>query len=632
MKRKFYFILLSFLVICCLKSSNVFATLQIYTLDYDMVVNTDGSIDVTETWDMYINEVNTIFKTFEYDSSKFSTIENVSVKNLTDNIQYKDGKHYQYHVDPNTYYGLDNKNGEFEIAWYAGFDEDSGYKKYQIKYTVTDAVAVYNDYAEIYWKLVGDNGGIAIDKINFTMHLPDETLKEKDMKVWTHVATLKGISELKNGGKVEAMFWEVPSNTFVEVRTLFPTENVHIFSERKYKKDILDEVVAEETKWAHTANVKRATKNLFGTIFGGIISILTAIVSVWQIKQFAKDSKGIIPKRKPTVEYKYFRELPREDASPSQALALMANTSTPVIDLGKAFSATLMMLDVKKYIRFSMEKNQKGKDEVYIEKIDETPREDLTSDEKMFYDYLLNIMGEKTKISMKEIKDYISLHSSGAIKLNNHIKSNLEIFLGNRYIDKEQNDKRNSIMGIGSIGFIVGMFGWVFFGITMPDYPTVFSTIVCWALILYSVFAGILFIISLIKYNRTNLYEQKGVDEQNQWLGFKKYMEDFSLLKDQELPALVLWERYLAYATAFGISKKVIKQLKVKYPEYEDGSYYSTGHYCSYMYLASSDSFNSIFEKSISSVSGAMSSGSGTGGGSSGGGGGGGGGGSSGGR
>ena len=44
-------------------------------------------------------------------------------------------------------------------------------------------------------------------------------------------------------------------------------------------------------------------------------------------------------------------------------------------------------------------------------------------------------------------------------------------------------------------------------------------------------------------------------------------MKDFSLLKEREIPELVLWERYLVYATAFGIAEEVIKQLKVVYPE-----------------------------------------------------------------
>ena len=60
---------------------------------------------------------------------------------------------------------------------------------------------------------------------------------------------------------------------------------------------------------------------------------------------------------------------------------------------------------------------------------------------------------------------------------------------------------------------------------------------------------------------------QKGYDEKQQWNGLVNYMNDFSLLKEKEVPSLVIWEKYLIYATAFGIADKVIEQMKATYPE-----------------------------------------------------------------
>ena len=45
----------------------------------------------------------------------------------------------------------------------------------------------------------------------------------------------------------------------------------------------------------------------------------------------------------------------------------------------------------------------------------------------------------------------------------------------------------------------------------------------------------------------------------------KDFMEDFSLIDQKRLPSIVIWEKYLVYATAFGIADKVIKQLKIVY-------------------------------------------------------------------
>jgi len=122
--------------------------------------------------------------------------------------------------------------------------------------------------------------------------------------------------------------------------------------------------------------------------------------------------------------------------------------------------------------------------------------------------------------------------------------------------------------------------------------------------------------------NRSFGYTQKGIDEKNKWKAFKKYMEEFSLLKEREVPELVLWEKYLVYATAFGISKKVVDQLKVVYTDFENSITANNMTYMSIM--CANGNFNTSFINTLnSSVSNAYSSGTGGGGGFSGGGGGG---------
>lgn len=75
-------------------------------------------------------------------------------------------------------------------------------------------------------------------------------------------------------------------------------------------------------------------------------------------------------------------------------------------------------------------------------------------------------------------------------------------------------------------------------------------------------------------------------------------MSEFSLMKEKEVPELVLWEKYLVYATVFGISEKVLKQLKVVYPQLSDEEYMSSHGYA-YMYLMYSGSFNHSFISSL---------------------------------
>ena len=127
--------------------------------------------------------------------------------------------------------------------------------------------------------------------------------------------------------------------------------------------------------------------------------------------------------------------------------------------------------------------------------------------------------------------------------------------------------------------------------------------------------------------NRFNGFTSKGINEQEQWKAFKKYMEDFSLLDEKEVPQLVIWEKYLVFATAFGIADKVIKQLKVKYPELNNQD--TINNMVLFAAMSNSGGLNTNFISSLNTSTSHMysstySSGSGSGGGFSGGGGGGG--------
>ena len=103
-------------------------------------------------------------------------------------------------------------------------------------------------------------------------------------------------------------------------------------------------------------------------------------------------------------------------------------------------------------------------------------------------------------------------------------------------------------------------------------------------------------------------------------------MSEFSLMKEREVPELVLWEKYLVYATVFGISEKVLKQLKVVYPQLSDEQYMANGY--TYLYLINSRSFRTSFISTLNTSVGTSytsltnySSGAGSGGGFSSGGG-----------
>jgi len=99
--------------------------------------------------------------------------------------------------------------------------------------------------------------------------------------------------------------------------------------------------------------------------------------------------------------------------------------------------------------------------------------------------------------------------------------------------------------------------------------------------------------------HRINIFTQPGVDESEKWKAFKKFLTDFSTMDRKEIPEIVIWEKYLVYATAFGMTKEVINKLKMIYPEIEANPDFNTGVYMGIMIHTD---FGSSMSRSVSSA------------------------------
>lgn len=74
---------------------------------------------------------------------------------------------------------------------------------------------------------------------------------------------------------------------------------------------------------------------------------------------------------------------------------------------------------------------------------------------------------------------------------------------------------------------------------------------------------------------------ERGQQLAGQVVGLRRYLEDFSDFSDRGVADLALWDRYLVYAAAFGISDVAIKQLAAAYPELSDPQWldsHAAGH------------------------------------------------------
>ena len=599
-------------------SSDLFLNL----LQFEAQIQEDGSMVVTEYWDIDIEDTNTLYKTFKLDNSRYSTITDVTVTDITNgqNQPFRKIDQEMYHVTKNCYYGLVNKNGMFEIAWGVGLDNSSETKEYKIQYTVEDAIAKYQDKAELYWQFVGEDFEVNAQKVMGTITLPQSAASKDEIRVWGHTEDLNGEIYVVDSNTIKFEVDGRNAGNFIEVRTLFPTEMI-TSTNRGANKERLQEVIQEETVWAEEANQKRQMRQniRYGiAMIEGVIVILLCIVLIKAIRKKLKKAKSL-KKIEPTQEIMYFREMPREDATPAEALYLLKEQTMPFIstEIGKIFSATLLDLSLKKCISFEVVKNEKGKEEIYLD-LKEGTTVTLTKEEGVILKFLIEAFDGKDKITVKELERYIQKSQTKVVKL----KDDIDKWVPSRLQELELQDKKekeeyanyNSQFG----GNVVGLIFSIMIGAITAMELTPWVLIGVIPLVILEIIH--LGVISHVQ-SKINVFTQKGVDEIEKWKGLKKYMEEFSMLDKKELPEIVLWERFLVYATVFGIAQKVLKQLKIVYPNIEEMA--EINNY-TYLYFMMHTNFSTSFSNAVStSMSSSYSSATGGGGGFSGGGGGG---------
>lgn len=530
------------------------------SLDYDVTINEDGSMNVIETWNVHISETNTLFKDFDIGTDNYN-IKDVKVTRLNGNEEIPLNQIYveQYHVDRNCYYGLMIDSSTFEIAWNVGLDNSSDNRIYKMYYTVENAVKIYDDCTELYWQFLSDENTMTGDNITGRIRLPNSVSDIEKLRVWGHGDYT---AEIKKDSQTQVSFTQpsIKSNKMLEIRVV-TEENIFPKCINKYSEKCLEQILGEEQIWADEANREREeARNLVENTKKIIIAmVIINLVILMLFMKKRKKYKAIERELKETysyekIELEYFRDIPDEsNATPARASYLCTfkkNNSMINQNISKIFSATMLNLSLKGLIKFEVEGEKDVR--IYRSKKEQYKSIELTRDEEIIYDILNDAMFGKSSITTKEFSKYASKEYETVYSKLNKLSDIVEDDLINSgRISKGRMESSKK----WSSKFVVFMVLAIFSGFI--------------AAVLPAVTIGLAFLSHACRKNSLaiSILTEKGANESEEWKGLKKYMEEYSLLNEKLVPDIVLWEKYLVYATAFGISKKVISQLKVVHPE-----------------------------------------------------------------
>lgn len=614
-----FIIIIAFMMAGKTKAASDF---DLEAVNFEVELTEQGDMKVTETWQVDLNGMtNTLFKTFKTDSSKYGNIENVTVQEMENGAlrNFTQISQLQYHVSTDCYYARKNSSGDFEIAW--GINQSSGDKTYIIQYTVTDAISVYNDCAELYWQFIGEDFSSPISKVTGTIKLPSTVENIDNLRIWGH-GGLNG--EVGRTDASSAYFTMSPyiTGNYLEIRMLVLEPEMFPYASRITTSNMQDSIIQEETAWAEYANEQReAIKQKEATIFW-ISMLVSAILSAILITQIIKIIQKIkqTPKKMPSMELEYFRDIPNENSTPSEVGFLYYYHKTPMQSImPKILASTMLDLSLKKFITFEM--TDKKKAEVTVNLKQEADTNVLKTSEAKIYELFKKVAGEGKSFTMKDFEKYAQKHNTSFLNVLNKVETEAK---KEQEAQENYDDKVEKQHGVWGMKGAAAMVATIAVGVPLAvlGIPLLAVGISAVSLIVYS-------IVCYKMAGRLSGLTQKGIDEKHKWEGLKKYMDDFSMIDKREVPELVLWEKYLVYATLFGNAQKVLEQLKVVYPEFTDDDYLRN---TTYFYLMAHTNFNTSFMNSVnhsmqsayqsSVASSSYSSGGGFGGGFSGGGGG----------
>lgn len=486
----------------------------------------------------------------------------------------------------------------YNLQWY--FTAENETRTFDIAYTVTSAAIGAPDVAALYWKWVGSEHP-TIGVVSATLHVP------------AGAGTLKGWGHGPLNGTVvvgsDAVTWHttnVPTGTFVEGRVTIPTSRMPGLPITSPPQ--LDRIVAEETAWADAANDERTkaardaqrqrTARAALTVGAPLITLLGALAFFLIWRRYGKEPTPAEPVGE------YVRDLPDDPPAVVDGLMHWGTIS------GAGFSATVLDLAQRGFLTVR---------EVQVDRVllpdrtdyemtaTDADRSSLLAFERTVLD---QVFAGGSPVMQSEISKYARKHQTEALARWNSFKADASTSLRNRrYINGQRS--KPFLLNIGA-AVVVGLAG---FG----------------ALSLRAWIPGVIAIAGAgIQLALTPLLRQRSPEGHRrflEWQGVRNYLRDFSQLADAPVGHLVLWERYLVYAAALGVSEELAAGLAARLPAEQQATFapwYVGTHPGSG--FASIGDFSSGIATSTSSFT-PQSSGSGGGGGFSGGGGGGGGGG-----
>ncbi len=438
--------------------------------------------------------------------------------------------------------------GTVELGWFMPA-LDEGTRTFTLTYTLRNLMQIYSDTAELYLYLLPQKFGLPVEDLSGSVLLPKGGKLGENLWAWLHTDVRDSGIQSGTVDRVDFSARGIPAETSVELRVCAPV-SLFPLSEKKSSEAALARIQAEEQRDADRAAAAANREFWLGVldaVGAGLLLVVAVILFVWARRK---------NRRLKIDAPEYTRDIP-----PGNSPAGVANLYYYYDGVGekqknRMFSATFLSLAHKGYVRF----REENKD-FAAELTESAAGAPLTKSETVFYKLISEAAGEfQGAFTMKQLRQYAEKHPhSVSREMDDFLSASRREIAGRGYF----RDKPASYGVLKAAGIVLIAAAFALF----------FGTGAGKALLVYLPLSMIVsgFLLILAGSVKMKLSE-KGEQDLGLWNGLKKYMLEFSRMKEYGVPQLALWEEYLVYATMMGVSKEVCAQLKLVYPQLSEGT------------------------------------------------------------
>ncbi|MDZ7399705.1 MAG: DUF2207 domain-containing protein [candidate division KSB1 bacterium] len=496
-------------------------------------------------------------------------------------------------------YQISQDNERFYVKWFYRAKDEK--RTFRLSYRVTDAVTVYDDVAEFYYKFVSERNEQSIGAVEVTAKLP-EPADTSQVRAWAH-GPLHGQLVFENG---EIRLWAMPlpAGTYWEVRCIFPREWVPA-AEKRTEARARERIMAEERLLAEQANALRAKQQqraAFRAKYQGQameLSIILALAGVLALVAIYHRSGRPYAVRR---SGRYSSEIPR-DLPPAVASYVyysgQINSGAMVatlLDLARRGFLSLEEFVQPKQSLFG--KAQRINYRVHLnQEFFDQHRDELAAHERDMVEFLFEeLAGGAHQIDFAAIRDA----RGKVMRWFAPWKGVIKQAWGDWPLYDRASVKATVLAALIALGILAaGIVIAALFGV-----PGAIATIT--GILLIPLSFAVLRYTPEVKQLRTKLDE------------LKSYLSRYHFKMDlaQMLGSL---EQYVVYGIALGIGKKALQEMLSAVPSGQSGGYFAW--YAAAASHGSPGSFATAVSTMISAMSATMSSAAGVGGGAAAGGG-----------